>query len=66
MELTFGELIKKQRIDKGLTQEEMAKKFNVSQTYWSLIEADIKKPFKLCYKICKELGISFQYLDSIK
>ena len=66
MELTFGELIKKQRIDKGLTQEEMAKKFNVSQTYWSLIEADINNHFKFCYTICKELGISFQYLDSIK
>lgn len=66
MGLTFGESIKKRRIEKGLTQEEMARNFKVSQTYWSLIERDISKPFKLCYQICKELEISFKYLDVMK
>lgn len=66
MKPTFGEMIKQKRIENNLTQEEMAERFNISQTYWSLIEGDISKPFKLCYTICQELGISFKYLDAMK
>lgn len=61
--MTFAEKVKEKRIEKGYTQKEMADMFGVSQTYWSLIERGILKPFKLAYIICRDLNLPFDYLD---
>lgn len=44
MELTVGELIKKRRIELGLTQAELAEKINSDTYYISRIETGARKP----------------------
>ena len=45
----IGELIRKERISKGLTQEELARAINISQNSLSLIEDGLATPIH--YKI---------------
>ena len=47
----MGEVIRKQRIVKGITQEELAKAINISQNSLSLIEDGLATPIH--YKIKK-------------
>lgn len=40
----LGMYLKKYRLDNNLTQAEMAKRLNTSQTYYSMIETEFRKP----------------------
>jgi transcriptional regulator with XRE-family HTH domain len=59
----LGEKIKKERINRGLTQEELAEKANLSVSFMGQIERGERKlSVDTLAKIGNTLGISFDYL----
>ncbi len=55
----FGEELKKARKASGLTQEELAARAGLHNTYISLLERNRKSPtLDSLFRICKALGIS--------
>ena len=64
MESYYGKKIREYRISKGLTQEELAKKLNISTSFLRMIELGQRKPNQqLQEEILKLSGIS--YFDEI-
>lgn len=56
--------IKKLRILSGLTQVQMARKLDISQSLYSLIENGKRKPSKeIAEKIEKMFGVSMLFID---
>ena len=59
----LGEKIKKERLKKGLTQEALAEKANVSVSFMGQIERGERKlSLETFVKISKVLGVSLDYL----
>lgn len=59
----LGEKIKKERLNRGLTQEELAEKANLSVSFMGQIERGERKlSVDTLVKIGNSLGISFDYL----
>jgi putative transcriptional regulator len=55
--MSIGENIKRRRIDRNMSQAELAEKVGVSENYIYQIECDRKKPsFKAIYIICDVLN----------
>ena len=55
----LGTAIEHERIDKGLTREELAERIQKSERYVAAIERGERTPsLKTCYKIVRCLGIS--------
>ena len=54
----IGDEIRKERIDAGLTQEQLADQASVHRTYISLLERNLKTPtLDVLLRICCALGI---------
>ncbi|WP_339787497.1 helix-turn-helix transcriptional regulator [uncultured Imperialibacter sp.] len=62
----IGALIQKARLEKGLTQEELAQKVGTSKSYISKIENNIKEVRLSTLKKIVELGLGGQVDLSIK
>ena len=63
----LGENIKKARIEKGFTQEFLAEKVNIHQTYVGKLEKGKSNPsVLLTYKISRVLGIELTELFKFK
>jgi transcriptional regulator with XRE-family HTH domain len=61
----FGLNVRKRRESKGLTQEALAEKADLDQTYISGIERGIRNPSVLSIaKIAKALGVSLSQLTN--
>lgn len=59
----LGEKIKKERLNRGLTQEELAEKANLSVSFMGQIERGERKlSVDTLAKIGNTLGVSFDYL----
>ncbi len=59
----FGKQVKKLRLEKDLSQEELAEKLNVHRTYMSFIERGQRSPSLLTiFKISRALGIKLPEL----
>ena len=55
----YGLTLKTLRIEKGLSQEELAARVGLHRTYISQLERGIKSPsLRTMEKICGEIGIS--------
>jgi len=55
----LGELLRKSRVQAGLTQEQLGYKARISRNYVSLLEKDEKSPtLNTLFKLCKALGVS--------
>jgi transcriptional regulator with XRE-family HTH domain len=55
----LGELLKKARLDAGLTQEQLAFRAHVDRSYLSEIERGVRHPtVEMVLKLCHSLGIS--------
>lgn len=60
---SLGEKIKKERLNRGLTQEELAEKANLSVSFMGQIERGERKlSVDTLAKIGNTLGVSFDYL----
>ncbi len=58
LDLALAATVKKFRLQRGLTQEELAFKCNLDRTYISLIERKKRNPtFQVLYSICISLEI---------
>ena len=56
--MNYRELIKKKRIEKGLSQNKLAKLIGITQPFMNEIENGRKSPsVEVLIKICEELGI---------
>jgi len=56
--MDFREIIKKKRIEKGLSQNKLAKLVGITQPFINEIESGRKNPsVEILIKICKELDI---------
>lgn len=56
----FGEWLRQTRTVQQKTQQEIAGKLGISQTYYSSIELGIKTvPFPLALRLCAALGLDF-------
>ena len=63
MEALMNEEMKKARLDKNLSQAELAKNIGVSRQTINMIENGSYNPtIELCIKICKELGVTLNDL----
>lgn len=61
--MTIGEKVKNQRLNLGLTQEELAQRLEVTIRTISKYETDVVKPRGLnLHKLCTVLGVSEAYL----
>ena len=61
----IGERIKQERLDKGLTQETLAEKANISASFLGQIERGERKlSLVTLIQIAKVLGVSLDYLVS--
>ena len=59
----FGERMKKLRLDKGLTQAQLAKKLSVSKSVVSAYETSLRMPsYDVLLKMAKEFSTSTDYL----
>ncbi len=59
---TFGEILKELRIEKGLTQKELAKKLSVTVPTLSHWECGYQEPsFKDLISLCKFFEVSADY-----
>lgn len=59
----MNEEMKKARLDKNLSQAELAKNIGVSRQTINMIENGSYNPtIELCIKICKELGVTLNDL----
>ncbi len=60
---SFGNQLKQARLNKGLTQKELAKLLNVSPAAYSLWEKGEREPrFEVLEKLCKILNVDISYL----
>lgn len=61
--INFGRVIKVHRVKKGLTQEVLAQKADITVTYLSKVENARKEPsLPLLRKLCKLLGLPEEIL----
>ena len=61
----FGKQVKKLRLEKEMSQEELAEKLNIHRTYMSFIERGQRSPsLLLIFKISRALGIKLPELFS--
>ncbi len=61
--MPFGTNVKELRKQKGLTQEEMAKKLDIAQATYCQFETNAKSPnVYLAQEIAKILGVSLDFL----
>lgn len=59
--MQIGETLRKLRIDKGLTQNQVQKKAKITQTYLSQVENNIKEPSaEMLRKLCEYYGVPHQ------
>jgi transcriptional regulator with XRE-family HTH domain len=58
--MSLGDLIRKQRGTKGLTQYQLARNLDVTQSYMSQLESGTRKPRQSDFviKLARELGVS--------
>lgn len=55
----FGRILQEIRVEKGLSQEELAQMSSLDRTYISLLERGLRQPtLNSLFKISKNLGIS--------
>ncbi|MBD3155140.1 MAG: helix-turn-helix domain-containing protein [Candidatus Aenigmarchaeota archaeon] len=68
MEINFAKILKKNRENLNMTQEELAKKIDVDRTYMSKLEKNDSNPsFSTIKKICQGLGIGiFEFFGGIE
>ncbi|MCE5286072.1 MAG: helix-turn-helix domain-containing protein [Pelosinus sp.] len=64
----FGQVLRKLRTAKGLSQEEFALNIGLHRTYISQLERGLKSPsLRTIDKICKEIGISLvQFMEHLE
>lgn len=59
----FREIIKNRRIEKGVSQNKLAKELGITQTFMSEIESGRKTPsLEVLYKICDSLDIEICFV----
>lgn len=59
----FGEQVKKLRLEREMSQEELAEKLNIHRTYMSFIERGQRSPsLILIFKISRALGVKLPEL----
>lgn len=59
IEVKFGEILKKIRIEKGLSQHQLALHADLDRTYISLLERGLRTPtLATLFKISSALGIA--------
>ena len=59
----MNEKMKQARIEKNLSQTDLAKKIGVSRQTINMIENGVYNPtIELCIRICKELGVTLDDL----
>jgi transcriptional regulator with XRE-family HTH domain len=59
----FGKQVKKLRLEKEMSQEELAEKLNIHRTYMSFIERGQRSPsLVLIFKISRALGVKLPEL----
>lgn len=55
----FGPVLRRVRQDKGMSQEELAARLDVSPSYISRMESDIKKPsLEMVFRLAGVLGLA--------
>ncbi|MBI5115932.1 helix-turn-helix transcriptional regulator [Candidatus Poribacteria bacterium] len=65
--MSIGKIIRKRRQEIGMKANELAQRINVSQSFLSNIENDLKIPrFLLLHKIASELKMSLASFDDIE
>jgi transcriptional regulator with XRE-family HTH domain len=58
LSLTFGNFIRNARLEKNLTQSEVAARAKVEQAYLSKVERDAREPsLTIALRICDALGL---------
>jgi len=64
----FGQVLKKLRTAKGISQEDFALNIGLHRTYISQLERGLKSPsLRTINKICQELGISLaQFMEHLE
>ncbi|WP_093689166.1 helix-turn-helix domain-containing protein [Sporolituus thermophilus] len=64
----FGQVLKKLRTAKGISQEDFALNVGLHRTYISQLERGLKSPsLRTIEKICRELGISLvQFMEHLE
>ena len=64
----FGQVLKKLRIEKGISQEEFALNIGLHRTYISQLERGLKSPsLRTIAKICEVLGITLvQFMEHLE
>lgn len=64
----FGQVLKKLRTAKGISQEEFALNVGLHRTYISQLERGLKSPsLRTIEKICRELDISLvQFMEHLE
>jgi len=56
--VNYRDIIKRKRIELGLSQNELAKLVGITQPFMNEIESGRKKPsIEVLFKICEQLGI---------
>lgn len=61
--MTIGERLRETRIDKDMTQAEVAKILKTTQTYYAEYELDKRKfPIKHLITVCKLWSVSADYI----
>ena len=54
----FKDIVKRKRIEKGYSQNQLAKKLNISQSFMNQIESGVRNPrLSLVVQICEVLEI---------
>lgn len=62
----LGQYLKKYRLDRNLSQAEMADQLGTSQSYYSLLENDTRKPgIRLIRKISSLLGTEPSFIRGL-
>jgi transcriptional regulator with XRE-family HTH domain len=58
--MSLGDLIRKQRGARGLTQYQLARNLNVTQSYMSQLESGTRKPRQADFviRLAREIGVS--------
>jgi len=60
IEMAFAQVLRKQRLEAGISQEELAHRAGVSMRYISMLERNINQPsLSVMFQIATSLGISF-------
>jgi transcriptional regulator with XRE-family HTH domain len=68
IEKFFGQVLKKLRIEKELSQEEFALAIGLHRTYVSQLERGLKSPsLRTIVKICNELDVTLvQFMEQLE